>query len=219
MTDNQLKALKKLGQKYNYGRGKAHVAKVTELSLSLFDGLTRLQFLALPQSDKLLLEAAGYLHDIGISPEARQRVVTWVNGMDIDSCSNKHNLVSFKVLSTEIPELLASQGLPPLPSRELSIILYLILWHCSDRFEEVADEPLLEPRHTEMLASIFRIADALDRSLCQIVDDISLRRQADRLIAEVSSKHPVSMELGRAKEKANLFQKVYGIAIDFTRKG
>lgn len=76
MTDNQLRVLKKIGQRYNYGRGKAHVAKVTELSLSLFDGLTRRQFIAVPQSDKLLLEAAGYLHDIGISPEARQKVAT-----------------------------------------------------------------------------------------------------------------------------------------------
>jgi len=218
MTQNQLKALKKIGQRYDYGRGIAHVAKVTELSLSLFDGLACLKFLAAPQSDKLLLETAGYLHDIGISPEARQKVMTWANGMDIESCSNKHNLVSFKVLSTEIPELLASQGLPPLPSGELSIILYCVLWHCSDRFEAVEDKPLVEPRRTEMLAALLRIADALDRSLCQIVDDISLRQQGDRLVGEVLSRHPASVELERAQKKANLFQKAYGIAIDFTQK-
>lgn len=138
--------------------------------------------------------------------------------MDIESCSNQHNLVSFKVLSTEIPEVLAAQGLTPLPSEELSIILYCVLWHCSDRFEQVADEPLMEPKRTEMLAAILRIADALDRSLCQIVDDISLRQQGDRLVGEVSSRHSVSVELGRAKEKANLFRKVYDMDIDFSRK-
>ena len=64
------------------------------------------------------------------------------------------------------------------------------------------------------LAAILRIADALDRSLMQIVDDVKLKMSDDKLLIEVYSEEDVSVEVERAREKAQLFEDVFNVMIE-----
>jgi len=64
------------------------------------------------------------------------------------------------------------------------------------------------------LAAILRIADALDRSLMQVVDDVKLKKSNGNLLIEVYSKENASIEVERAHEKAQLFEDVFNIGVE-----
>ena len=64
------------------------------------------------------------------------------------------------------------------------------------------------------LAAILRIADALDRSLLQVVDDVKLKMSNGKLLIEVFSEEDVSVEVERAREKAQLFEDVFNVMIE-----
>jgi len=67
------------------------------------------------------------------------------------------------------------------------------------------------------LAAILRIADALDRSLMQVVDDVKLKMSNDKLLIEVYSEEDVSVEVERAREKAQLFEDIFNVMIEVRR--
>lgn len=191
---------KELGAEYNYGRSKEHAEQVAKLALNLWRELVRLDVLSPSSSDEYILEAAAYLHDIGVSPKAKGE-----GGHNERSCKTLRNELSPQELATE----------------ETKIILDCILFHRANLWQGWRKMAPKKSEHGMKLAAIFRIGDALDRSLQQLVKDISLKLSENKLICEISpTKSSVvntikAYEVPRAEEKSDLFKDVFGQSTEF----
>ena len=64
------------------------------------------------------------------------------------------------------------------------------------------------------MAAISRIADALNRSLRQVVEDVELERKDDVLLIKVCSEEDAIIEIDRAYKKAQLFEKVFNVKLE-----
>lgn len=206
MNLEQLECLRQIAKDYDYGWGQPdglrHAEQVTCLALKMFDELLRLR---LPHgevsSDRTLIQAAGYLHDIGRSPEAMGK--------------GEHNEKGFETLRQMIPQRMTSQ---PLTEDELSILLYCVLFHRRHDFSERKEVPLLQPQRTKRLAAILRIADGLDHGppFDAPVGEVNLRMEGDIIICQVVPNSRSVENRAKAymnhteREKVDLFQEVYG---------
>ena len=54
-----------LGRRYDFGRGEGHALKVRDLALKIFDDAERLGLHGMGPRERLWLEAAALLHDVG----------------------------------------------------------------------------------------------------------------------------------------------------------
>ena len=154
MIPEQLDILRKLAEDKKYGRGSGHALQVKKLALRIYDGLAIAGWLNGTEDDKMILEAAALLHDIGL-PRA------------------PHNEVAFDFLADKVPGLLATH---PLPDDDLATLLYCVLWHRDEVFENRGNVGVPNPVYTKKMSAIIRVADALDRTLWQLVEDISLEK-------------------------------------------
>src|SRR5262249_40862743 len=120
-----------------------HVTHVTNLALQLFDGLGSLH--ALGERERLLLEAAGYLHDIG---------------HQFDHLGGAHHKESARMILEQ-----PWRNFSPL---DANVIAQVARYHRKSapkmKHEEFAMLAAPERRVVQALAALLRIADALDRS-------------------------------------------------------
>ena len=63
------------------------------------------------------------------------------------------------------------------------------------------------------LASMLRLADALDRQHRRLVTGVRLTSRGDEVEMVVSARLPADLELTAVSQKAELFQKVFGRAL------
>ena len=68
------------------------------------------------------------------------------------------------------------------------------------------------------LASILRVADALDRSNSQRIRDFTCAVQKDRLIITVPGVDDLSLEQIALKQTAQLFEETYGLSVLMRRE-
>ena len=191
-----LEAVMEFGRKYNFGRGLKHPLKVRDLALKIFDGTRRLGLHDMGTKERLWLEVAALLHDRGVS------------------VGEEHHVYSKKLI-LESNELRESLDL-----LSLKIVAWIAFFHRKKpnplEYSDVAWRKLLRSEYGDKivkLAAILRIADALDRSLWQVVEDIKLKRCDDALSIEISSRGDALTEIKRAQEKAWLFEKVFGLKL------
>ncbi len=189
MSPEQLKILEKLAAERNYGRGPNHAKQVRKLSLKIHGELIRLDILKKNAQDGQILNSAALLHDIGLPKEP-------------------HNEVAFDFLSREIPTRLTSA---PLSHLELQTILYCILWHRGRTFAKRGNVDIMDIDHTKKMAAVLRVADALDRTLRQSIEDVTLRIRNQDLIITALSKYSIETEINRAKEKSDLMKETYAL--------
>lgn len=189
MTREQLTSLKGLAKSLNYGSGPAHSKQVEKLSLKIYRELIKSKLLVTSTNDRLILSAAALLHNIGLPSEP-------------------HNKVAFDILVEKIPGISSLDSLPP---QDLSAILYCVLWHRGNKFKKRAGIKISQQSHTKKLASIVRVADALDRSFQQIVEDVTLKSADNSLEFIVKSKPPADEERERAAEKADLMKEAFDL--------
>ena len=196
MTPEQLRILRTLAAEKNYGRGIGHATQVNKLSLDIYGKFIEFGFLKQASQDREILEAAALLHDIGLPEEP-------------------HNEVGFDLLKNEMPKLMAAK---PLPLTEFSTILYCILWHRGVNFSKRGNIDITNPTYTSKMAAILRVADALDRTLQQCVEDVSAHLEGQRLIFTISSRHSIETEINRAIKKADLMKEAYSLkGVNFER--
>lgn len=190
MTDDQLSILVKLAKDKKYGRGLNHAYQVNKLALRIYDQLSAAGALESSKDDKMMLKAAALLHDIGLPGQP-------------------HNEAGFDILAKTLPVLLVCH---PLPDAEFSTLLYCVLWHRESSFTKRGTVAITNPGYTSQMAAIIRVADALDRTLGQLVKDVRIRLDGRLLTVAVFSKHSVDTEIHRAKEKSDLLKEAYGLA-------
>ncbi|MEP6962765.1 MAG: Ppx/GppA family phosphatase, partial [Acidobacteriota bacterium] len=165
------------------------VRKVADLARMLFDGLRPLHQLALEFGK--LLEAAGYLYNIGhFVNEARH---------------HRHSMY-----------LVANSDLPGFTPEERMAIANLCRYHrkstphlTHDSFQTLGVE---HRRAVMLLTPLLRIAVALDQSQEQKVERVEVNI-SEHVELRLFSDSDIDIEQWHAQQTANLFQSIYGKAL------
>jgi len=178
-----------LGKKHGYDE--EHALHVARLCMALFDALPEEQH-GMGARQRMMLEAAAILHDVGtvISPSGHHR--------------HGHYIVS----NSDIFGLARS---------ELDAIAGAVRYHRGEAPSEADPEFAALARGERILvlkmASILRVADALDRGHAQKIKKLSVERRSSTLALHAGGAYDISLELLSLEEKADLFQDVFGYKV------
>lgn len=168
------------------GEDMTHTSQVTRLSLSLFDELTDLH--GYSDRERLLLECAALLHDIG-----------WVQGW------KGHHKSSLQMIQ--------DNQLLPFESKERLIIGSIARYHRkalpSIKHDHYAALDIPSRKLVVRLAAILRIADGLDRTHTEAVKDLHCYTDQKDVVIRCVVSHSAILEEKYATEKSDLFEKAY----------
>ena len=177
-----------LGRKFHFDE--AHARHVAQFCMALFDALEKIH--GMSRHQRMMLETAAILHDIG----------TYIKA----SGHNRHG--QYIVANSEIFGL---------PRDELDLIANVIRYHRGDAPSEADIEYISLQREERILvvkmASILRVADALDRGHAQQIKDLTVERRAETIALHTHGGPDISLELMDIEEKARLFQDAFGYKI------
>ena len=170
-----------------YGVSVPHGRKVAQIANRLFTSLQSLHGLA-PHCGKLL-EAAAYLHDVGhFVSETRH---------------HKHSYY-----------LVANSDLPGFTNGERKLIANLCRYHRKAlpmmnhaNFLALSSE---ERRSVTLLIPLLRIADNLDRSHDERVENIDCILRDGQVVVKVESKSDIDLEQWAVERTAQTFREIYG---------
>ncbi|MDR0554087.1 MAG: HD domain-containing protein [Treponema sp.] len=177
-----------LGRKYHYDE--EHHRYVAAQCMILFDAL--FQEHGMNRRERMMLEVAALLHDVGSFIQS----------------SDHHRHGQYIVANSEIFGLHQNEldiignviryhrGLPPSPTD----IGYLTLQR---------EERILVLK----MASILRVADALDRGHSQRLRNISVERRSETVVLHSGGNYDLNSERLGLEEKAGMFQDVFGYKV------
>ena len=171
-----------------------HVQQVSRLAVQLFDALEELHHLG--DHDRLILEAAGLLHDIGWS------VAHGGKGHHRESARliREHLWTVFNAESVTILAQVARYHRKSMPTLE---------------HEEFAALSPAERLRVQQLAALLRIADGMDRSHQQLVKELAVELQPGRIIVRLVTERSASREVAAAGKKSDLARSVFQREIEF----
>jgi exopolyphosphatase / guanosine-5'-triphosphate,3'-diphosphate pyrophosphatase len=175
-----------LARKFHYDE--AHARHVADLGLAIFDALVREH--GLGKHERLLLEIAAILHDVG----------TFIK------TSGHHKHGEYIVMNSEIFGL----------SRvDLTIIANVVRYHRKAPPASTHVNFIALPREDRIvvmkLAAIIRVADALDRGHDQRVRDAVFERREERFVIRATDAADLSLERLSLAEKGDMFEDVFGL--------
>jgi exopolyphosphatase/guanosine-5'-triphosphate,3'-diphosphate pyrophosphatase len=177
-----------LGRKFHFDE--PHSRNVANHCMTLFDALAKEH--GMNRRHRLMLETAAILHDIGMYIKA--------------SGHQKHG--QYIVVNSEIFGLYRD---------ELDIIANVIRYHRGDPTSQSDIEYMTLQREERMLvlkmASLLRVADALERGHSQQPRKITVERRFETVVLHVDRKFDLSLELLGIEEKGGLFQDVFGYKV------
>ena len=160
-----------------------HVQHVSRLALQLFDGLAALH--GLGERERLMLEAAGHLHDIG---------------HQFDHLGTGHH--------KESARLIRERAWKSFGQLEVEIIAQVARYHRKSMPE--LDHPEFralsdwDRRIVQQLSALLRLADALDRSHIQLVQSVQVEVRPNQIVLHLDAVEPVSREVKSALLKGDL---------------
>ena len=171
---------------------KEHSHQVTALALQLFDQMMELH--GLGPRERLWLQAAGLLHDIG-----------WIKGRQGHHKTGR--------------DIILEQANFPFPEEGQRIIALLVRYHRRGLPEEAhkyfCDLTGEQKAVVQKLAALLRMADGLDRSHRSLVQELVCAMTPEKIIVKVKSSEPCDWERKTAQEKADLFNVIFGKEILF----
>jgi exopolyphosphatase/guanosine-5'-triphosphate,3'-diphosphate pyrophosphatase len=142
--------------------------------------------------ERMMLETAAFLHDIGMYIKA--------------SGHQMHG--QYIVTNSEIFGL---------HREELDIIANVVRYHRGDPPSSTDIEYLALQREERILvlkmASLLRVADALDRGHSQRIKDVTVEHKSEALVLRSGGSADLSLEHIGLEEKAGLFQDVFGYKV------
>jgi exopolyphosphatase/guanosine-5'-triphosphate,3'-diphosphate pyrophosphatase len=177
-----------LGKKYHFDE--SHAAHVAKLSLSLFDqfredhGMTR--------HDRMLLETAAILHDIG----------------NFIRATGHHKHGEYIVANSEIFGLSRS---------DIRIVSNIVRYH-RKAMPNASHTNFISMRREHRvavmkLASILRVGDALDRSHNQRIRDFRVEKSEDNIILYCDYQGDITVEKYGLELKGQMFEEVFGYRV------
>lgn len=183
VEDLRLRSVMQLLERF---RGEeTHAQHVTNLSLSLFDGLRREH--KLDDDARRLLEYAGLLHDIG-------SVIH----------HDRHTEHSYYIIK--------HGGLRGLPEEEVEIVAEVARYHGKTRPKKshaaFAGLGRKGQKAVRWLAAILRVAESLDRSQYQLVRGVTVSRVGGALTIRVQAKENVRLEVWAARQRSALLSRL-----------
>ncbi|HPO93091.1 MAG TPA: CHAD domain-containing protein [Phycisphaerales bacterium] len=185
-----MRSVRRFARACSYER--AHSEHVARLALSLFDQSRRAEppdSGAFSDRERLLLEAAAVLHDIGY-------IINYA----------QHHKHSF--------HLIVHADLPGLTTREVQIIANIARYHraACPKVSHAGYAALSrdDRRIVDRLSALMRIADGLDRSHTQQVRGVSMDRTARGVHIRVASDTEPTVDIWGAQRKSDLFTRCFG---------
>jgi len=179
-----------LGLGRRYDLDEPHAVRVADLALSLFDQTRDLH--ALGEAERILLEAAAILHDVGLYVSM-----------------SKHHKHSYYLIS--------ESDLVGLDRREREMVANVGRYH--RKAHPTMKHPSFAALSTEdrsvveRLAAILRAADVLDREHRQKVRAVKVRRGDDEVLLELEAEGDLLLERWAARRKFHLFETVFGVKL------
>jgi len=181
-----------LGVKYQFDE--RHARHVADLSIKLFRFLREEHRLG--QRYEALLHLAALLHDLGMFVSSRQH--------------HKHSM--YLILNSDL------FGLTIIDKILISLVAR---YHRRATPSAEHQEYAVLTRDNRMavakLASILRVADALDRNHLQNAREVELRREDGQLSIGIPDLEDLTLERQAIKEKGSMFEEVYGLKVVLRR--
>ena len=170
-----------------------HTDQVTKMALRLFDDLQAIHQLG--DEERFWLTAAATLHDIG-----------WIEGW------HGHHKATLRII-LETPLL-------PLSNKERLMIGSIARYHRGSLPHKQHDHylTLTDPERKVVLylAAILRLADGLDRTHQALIRELTCQVTAEEVLLRCRVQKPAEDERNSAREKGDLFKKVYKRKISIT---
>jgi exopolyphosphatase/guanosine-5'-triphosphate,3'-diphosphate pyrophosphatase len=177
-----------LGRRYHFDE--THNRQVAKFCMLLFDALTREH--GMGGRERMMLETAATLHDIGMYIR-----------------SSGHQLHGQYIV--------ANSEIFGLRREELAIIANVVRYHRGPPPQDGDIDYLALQREERILvlkmASILRVADALDRGHSQNIHGFTVEKRGESLVLNLQGVHDLSLELIGLEEKAGMFQDVFGYKV------
>jgi len=177
-----------LGRKFHFDE--AHGRNVARHCMTLFDALVKEH--GMNRRHRIMLEAAAILHDIG----------TYIKS----SGHQKHGRY-----------IVANSEIFGVHNEELNIIANVINYHREAPPSQSDIEYITLQREERILvlkmASILRVADALDRGHTQQIKKITVERRLETIVLHVDKAYDLSLEIMGIEEKGGMFQDVFGYKV------
>jgi exopolyphosphatase / guanosine-5'-triphosphate,3'-diphosphate pyrophosphatase len=174
-----------LGRRFYFDEG--HAAQVARLALALFDGLAAVH--NLPMAVRPFLEAAALLHDVG-------------------------NAVSYQKHHRHTQYLIQNADIPGLADRERDLVARIARFHrrSAPELHHAGMEGLTtsEARTVRKLATLLRVADALDRSHSQPLRHLTVGVRAGEVVLHLHARTPLDLEVWDVAHEAPLFRRALG---------
>lgn len=181
----RLNSVSNLAEISNFDRG--HCEHVAKLSLTIFDELKSLH--SLSKVNKEYLEAAALLHDIGYHISYEQH--------------HKHSYY-----------IIRNSGLLGFNDLEISVIANIARYHRKSHPKpghmEFSSLPVKQQEIVKILSAILRVADSLDRTHSQSVQNIkiTIEESAVNLNLKINSDN-IDIELWSLEQREALFEEVF----------
>jgi exopolyphosphatase / guanosine-5'-triphosphate,3'-diphosphate pyrophosphatase len=183
-----LNAAVALGRRYRFDEG--HGRQVGRLSLSLFDQLKEVH--GLGSKDRRILLGAAVLHDVGQVISYRRH--------------HKHSM--YLILNSELPGL---------SDEDMPLVGLVARYH--RRAEPAPDHeiygtlPEEDRERVPKLASILRIADALDREHLQRVERVVVDVKEKKIALDLEGRGDLLLERWAIKRKARMFRNTFDLEV------
>jgi exopolyphosphatase/guanosine-5'-triphosphate,3'-diphosphate pyrophosphatase len=178
-----------------FGEDGPHPRHVAKLSLALFDGLHYKHQLG--EDARRLLEHAALLHDIG-------------------------NVIGHDDHALHSQYIIKNGNLRGFTPEETEMIAAVARYH-GKRKPKKRDEAMsglgkAQRRLVKWLAAFLRIAEALDRSQYQLVEDVIVARQPSGVTIYLRAKGDVQLELWATRRRVALLEDLLGKALRVSRE-
>jgi exopolyphosphatase/guanosine-5'-triphosphate,3'-diphosphate pyrophosphatase len=182
-----------LGRRYQFDE--AHGRQVSRLALSLFEQLRPLH--GLGPADHRLLLVASLLHDIGAYISYKKH--------------HKHSLY-----------LISQSELPGFSPEDMLLAANVARYHRkntpSPEHENYARLTKTQRVRVDKLASLLRIADALDRDHAQTVRTVTVRMKRPFLELQIAGKNYRELEHWALERKAQLFTRLFKLRVRIAKR-
>lgn len=172
-----------------YMSGKSHTQCVLKNALAIFDGMKKVH--GMGPRERLLLQIAAILHDCG----------------NFISSSNSAQCAYEIIMSTEIIGLSHVE-------RELIANVVKFIKLPFEYYNEADSKAMIDRKdymQVAKLTAIMRVANVLDRSHKQKIEEISAAVKDQELIMRVSSKSDLTLEKALLTEAADFFEEIFSI--------
>ena len=178
-------SVKYIGKRYQYD--KIHSDFVRQVAVEIFD--RTLKYHGLGKRDRLVLEIAAIIHDIGKYVNMR------------DPGMNGYQLI----MSTEII------GISHREREEVANAVRYMTEELPD--SAVQDSYFWREEYLKVakLSAILRLVNSLDRAHRQKFDNISMKRKGKDLIIVVESNQDITLEISLFDKKARYFSEIIGV--------